>query len=86
MFQRLFVKPNELELERPYLEQNIALTQAAYNLHQISAKPFPAEQTLTLASLQGQSGHHRQHPAVGWAAVDGRVPAAAGDPDLLQVP
>ena len=52
VFQRLFVKPNELELERPYLQHNIALTQAAYNLHQISAKPFPAEQTLTLASLQ----------------------------------
>ena len=52
VFQRLFVKPNELELERPYLQHNIALTQAAYNLHQISAKPFPAEQTLTVASLQ----------------------------------
>ena len=52
LFQRLFVKPNELELERPYLQHNIALTQAAYNLHQITAKPFPAEQNLTLASLQ----------------------------------
>src|SRR3954468_13901819 len=52
VFQRLFVKPNELELEKPYLQHNIALTQTAYNLHQITAKPFPAEQTLTLASLQ----------------------------------
>jgi len=52
VFQRLFVKPNELELERPYLQHNIALTQAAYNLHQVTARPFPAEQTLTLASLQ----------------------------------
>ena len=45
LFQRLYVKPNELELEKPYLEHNIALTRAAYNLHQIAAKPFPAEQT-----------------------------------------
>src|SRR4051794_19537859 len=52
VFQRLFVKPNELELERPYLQHNIALTQAAYNLHQVTAKPFPAEQTLSLALLQ----------------------------------
>jgi uncharacterized membrane protein (UPF0182 family) len=52
LFQRLFVKPNELALEKPYLEHNIALTRAAYNLHQITAKPFPAEQTLTLAALQ----------------------------------
>ena len=41
LFQRLYVKPNELELEKPYLEHNIALTRAAYNLHQIAAKPFP---------------------------------------------
>ena len=52
LFQRLYVKPNELELEKPYLEHNIALTRAAYNLHQIAAKPFPAEQTLTFAALQ----------------------------------
>src|SRR3954466_5363301 len=52
VFQRLFVKPNELELEKPYLQHNITLTRAAYNLHQITAKPFPAEQSLTFAALQ----------------------------------
>src|SRR3954466_1722810 len=52
VFQRLFVKPNELELEKPYLQHNIALTRRAYNLHHITAKPVPAEQTLTLASVQ----------------------------------
>ena len=52
LFQRLFVKPNELELERPYIQQNITLTRQAYNLHQIAPEPFPAEQSLTFASLQ----------------------------------
>ena len=52
LFQRVFVKPNELQLEKPYIQRNIALTQQAYDLHQITAKPFPAEQDLTLKTLE----------------------------------
>jgi uncharacterized protein len=52
LFQRVFVKPNELQLEKPYIERNIALTQQAYNLRQITAKPFPAEQDLTFKILE----------------------------------
>ena len=51
LFQRFFVKPNELQWEKPYIERNIAMTQQAYNLHQITAKPFPAEQDLTFQTL-----------------------------------
>jgi uncharacterized membrane protein (UPF0182 family) len=52
LFQRIYVKPNELQLETPYLQRNIALTREAYNLRQIAVKPFPAEQGLTFQSLQ----------------------------------
>ena len=52
LFQRVYVKPNELQLEAPYIQRNIALTQEAYNLRQITVKPFPAEQGLTFQSLQ----------------------------------
>jgi uncharacterized membrane protein (UPF0182 family) len=52
VFQRVYVKPNELQLEAPYIQRNIALTQEAYNLRQITVKPFPAEQGLTFQSLQ----------------------------------
>ncbi len=52
LFQRIYVKPNELQLETPYLQRNISLTQEAYNLRQITVKPFPAEQGLTLQTLQ----------------------------------
>jgi uncharacterized protein len=52
LFQRVFVKPNELELERPYIQRNIALTQQAYNLQQIIVKPFPAEQDLTFKAIE----------------------------------
>lgn len=52
LFKRVFVKPSELQLEKPYIQRNIALTQLAYNLHQITAKPFPAEQDLTFKALE----------------------------------
>ena len=56
LFERFYVKPNELQLEKPYIQRNIALTRQAYNLGQITVKPFPAEQDLTFQSLKDNSG------------------------------
>jgi uncharacterized membrane protein (UPF0182 family) len=55
LFQRLVVKPDELQREKPYIEHNIALTRQAYNLGQVSPKPFPAEQDLTLQALEANT-------------------------------
>jgi len=52
LFQRLYVKPNELELERQYIERSITATREAYKLDRIVAKPFPAEQNLTFRTLE----------------------------------
>src|SRR5713226_3256990 len=52
LFRQVFVKPSELQLEKPYIERNIALTRQAYNLHQIAARPFAAEQNLTVKTLE----------------------------------
>ncbi|HEX9469976.1 MAG TPA: UPF0182 family protein, partial [Bradyrhizobium sp.] len=52
LFRNFFVKPTELQLEKPYIERNIALTRQAYNLDQIAAKPFAAEQKLTFKTLE----------------------------------
>ncbi|MET4328047.1 uncharacterized membrane protein (UPF0182 family) [Bradyrhizobium sp. i1.15.2] len=52
LFRQFFVKPSELELEKPYIEHNIALTRQAYNLDQIAARPFTAEQKLTPGALE----------------------------------
>ena len=51
LFQRFYVKPSELQLETPYIERNIALTQAAYNLNRIESKPFPVEDGLSYGAL-----------------------------------
>src|SRR5208337_3086002 len=56
VFERFFVKPSELQLERPYIQRNIALTREAYDLQHIEVKPFPAEQGLTFQSLQDNRG------------------------------
>ena len=56
LIERFYVKPNELQLEKPYIQRNIALTRQAYNLGQITVKPFPAEQGLTFQSLKDNSG------------------------------
>ena len=86
LFQRFFVKPNELQLETPYIQRNIALTQEAYNLRQITVKPFPAEQELTVPSLQDNRATIDNIRLWDVAAADGYVRTTAGDPDLLQVP
>jgi uncharacterized membrane protein (UPF0182 family) len=52
LFQRIYVKPNELLLETPYLQSSIALTRQAYNLHQITVTPFAVEQSLTARAIE----------------------------------
>ncbi len=52
LVRHFFVRPSELQLERPYIARNITLTRQAYDLDRIVAKPFTAEQTLTFKSLE----------------------------------
>lgn len=49
--QKFIVEPNELQKERPYIENSIQFTRAAYGLDSIQADDFPAESKLTLADL-----------------------------------
>jgi uncharacterized membrane protein (UPF0182 family) len=49
--ERLLVKPNELQVERPYLERNIAMTRRAYKIDHFEVKPFSGEGTLSMASV-----------------------------------
>jgi uncharacterized protein len=52
VYQRVYVKPNELRFEAPYIARNIASTREAFKLRQIEVKPFAVDQTLTYDSLQ----------------------------------
>lgn len=50
--QKFKVIPNEIVLERPYLERNIKYTRLAYGLEKIQTEDFPAQESLTLKDLK----------------------------------
>ncbi len=56
LVERVYVKPNQLQFETPYIRSNIALTRAAYDLDRIEVKPFSDDQTLTAQSLEDDRG------------------------------
>ena len=45
--QRFQVAPQELQRERPYIEDNIEFTRMAYGLDRVETRTFPAEPTVT---------------------------------------
>src|SRR3984893_2123756 len=51
VIEKLYVKPDELRVEKPYLERNIALTRMAYHLDSVDVRQFDGKGTLTRASL-----------------------------------
>jgi uncharacterized membrane protein (UPF0182 family) len=53
--ERLWVKPDELRIEEPYLKRNIQLTRRAYQIDGVDVKPFVGNGRLTLASLNQDS-------------------------------
>ncbi|MGQ0645426.1 MAG: UPF0182 family protein, partial [Elusimicrobiota bacterium] len=52
LLQKFRVAPNEISLERPYLERGIEWTRRAYGLDSVREEPFPASGGLTPASLE----------------------------------
>ncbi|MEW6573103.1 MAG: UPF0182 family protein [Bacillota bacterium] len=50
--QKFVVEPNELNRERPYIENAIAFTRKAYGLDAIERKSFPAGKTLNLDDIK----------------------------------
>ncbi|MGA2411212.1 MAG: UPF0182 family protein, partial [Candidatus Binataceae bacterium] len=51
VIERLWVKPDELRVEEPYLKRNIELTRRAYQLDGVDVRPFAGLGQLTPASL-----------------------------------
>ncbi len=50
--QKFSVEPNELDLETPYLENNIDLTRQAYDLDTFNERNYNADDTLTFSTIQ----------------------------------
>lgn len=52
LVQRFKVIPNEVVLEKPYLEHNIRFTRAAYGIDSVEEREFAAEESLTREDLR----------------------------------
>ncbi|HAI20758.1 MAG TPA: UPF0182 family protein [Clostridiales bacterium UBA8153] len=50
--QQFRVSPNEIALERPFIEYNIAFTRRGFGLYRIAESPFPATPLLTRADVE----------------------------------
>ncbi len=55
VIQSYVVQPNELSLEKPFLEHNIALTRQAYQLDRVEERPFAALDDLSAAAVARNS-------------------------------
>ena len=55
LLQEYKVSPNELELEKPYIEDNIKMTNLAYDLDDVSVKEYPLTYNLTTDILNDPS-------------------------------
>ena len=55
VIERLWVKPDELRIEEPYLRRNIELTRRAYQIDGVDVRPFIGNGRLTPATLRQDS-------------------------------
>ena len=55
IIEQLWVRPDQLRVETPYLIRNIAMTRRAYQLDTVDVKPFEGSGDLTPASLTEDS-------------------------------
>jgi hypothetical protein len=55
VYEQLAVKPNELELEAPYIQHSITHTRKAYGLDRIQETDFPAKSELSLEDVRENS-------------------------------
>ncbi len=86
LIERFYVKPNELQLETPYIQRNIALNSRSVQPRPDHSEAIPRGTGSHLSVAQGRQRDCREHPAMGLATAAGHLCATAGDPHLLPVP
>ena len=64
--QRVFVDPQTLSRERPYLAHSVRFTQLAYGLDRVADRPLPANATISDARAAVEPGRPPEHPALGY--------------------
>ncbi len=70
LVQWLVVEPNEITFERPYIENNIAATRAAFGLDRVEQRRFPAREELTRATVDDNRDLLNEVRLWDWRALD----------------
>jgi hypothetical protein len=70
LVQWLRVEPNEITLERPYIEHNIEFTRRAFGLHEIDEREYPATETLDREDIEKNEDVISEVRLWDWRALD----------------
>ncbi|MBE0537480.1 MAG: UPF0182 family protein [Phycisphaerae bacterium] len=70
LFQWLRVQPNEITLERPYIEHNIAFTRRAFNLGKIEERQFAVSPDFTRQTIEQNRNLFDNIRLWDWRALD----------------
>jgi len=84
LFQQFVVKPNELELETPFLRHNIAFTRLGFGLERVEERSYPAVTELTM-TRRWPIPTRTTTSACGIGGLCIRPTGDAGDPPLLRI-
>lgn len=68
--QWLVVEPNEVTLERPYIEHNIRFTRRGFGLHDVEERQFPVEEQLTRQTVRDNEHLLENVRLWDWRALD----------------
>ena len=68
--QQFEVLPNELQVERPYIANNLDATQFAYGLKNVEVREFPAASGLTLQDLHAVAGTYDNIRLWDWRVLE----------------
>lgn len=70
LIQWLVVEPNEITMERPYIERNIAFTRRAFGLSNIEERQFPASGEFTAEIMRDSQNVLSEVRLWDWRALD----------------
>jgi hypothetical protein len=70
LVQWLRVEPNEITLERPYIEHNIEFTRRAFGLHEIDEREYPATEQLDRRDVESNQDVISEVRLWDWRALD----------------
>jgi uncharacterized membrane protein (UPF0182 family) len=69
-FQWLVVEPNEITYERPYIENNIALTREGFGLGRVEQRQYPADEDFTRQTVEQNRHLVSEIRLWDWRALD----------------